>query len=844
MKPADSRRLRWLLPLTAYALLLWRTLYGFKSLPIRVLDWITISIAIIAWAISRWKQGGRWPHTPLDGPLLAWSATTLVATVFSVNPRNSLHATWQIWTWAIILWALVDLLRRGWGSALWRALFLVGGVVFVISGFEYLSWYFGWSLVPTSQQGWPAVGGLADPFPPSHYRLRIALANATALSAFVALLIPPAITRYLTTRRRDLRIAIGLWLVVGLVIEFMSLSRGGWLALATSSSLLFLGATASPQLRRWVTRRFPFQRGSLALAILAAIFVLGLASGLLLLAQVRGLSLRKVVIDKLRIDLWRSAIEIFVDHPLTGVGPSAYGTALRDYRDPLLGRDHFSAAHNLYLNLLAETGVLGLLAGGAFLLVLAWTWWRQWRAAAPGCARWWRLLGVAAALVGLGMQSMVDTFSESGVVLPATFFIATIIAPALTDQRTQASKGGWRWGVAITVAMAGFIGSAWDDWGYSLFTRSVAQLRRGDVDRALTTILRARDHDPRMPLYACHAGYLYGLQAAEEDGRARAAGLEQYRDCTEIRPAGWIDQLNRAALLWEAGEQAAARASIEETTTETPREWLPWLNRGYWAEQTGDREDAVHSYGWVLSLNSTLGGSPFWRQGDRPEMWNEITVAAEGALAHRGQSREAIAHWRFNLLIAQGDWETAVLQIENWLEEHPADLTAMTQLSEALLGLNRAEGALDRAERAISAGHRTTQAYLARGEAALALGCYEEAEQAFRTVLFIRPNAQAHLGLARLYRATGEIEQSLEEYNQALGRNVVPHSYDLALYRRTGWSVPLPQVTQIAPDHHGEAALEWGALLEEEGNLATAQQVYENALAIDPFWDEIRRRLE
>lgn len=843
MRPVDSRRLRWLLPLTAYALLLWRTLYGFKSLPIRVLDWVTITIAIIAWSISRWVRGAHWPRTPLDGPLLVWCVTAALAAAFSINPRNSLHATWQIWTWAIILWALVDLLRRGWGSTLWRSLFLVGGVVFVISGFEFLSWYFGWSLVPGSHQGWPSTGGLTDPFPPTHYRLSIALANATALSAFVALLIPPAITKLITTRRRDLRVAIGFWLLVGLIVEFMSLSRGGWLALGSSLSFLFLGALFSPQLRRRVAERFSSQRRSLVLGLLAAIFVLSIIGGLFLLARVRGLSLRKVIIDKLRIDLWRSALEIFIDYPLTGVGPSAFGTALRTYRDPLLGRDHFAAAHNLYLNVLGEMGVLGLLAGAAFLSMLAWTWWRQWRATPPGSARWWRFLGVGAALVGLGMQSMVDTFLESGVILPATFFIATIVAPEVPDRRIKASKDWWRWGVAIAVAIAGAIGSAWDDWGYSLFTHSISQLRQGDIDSALTAILRARDHDPRMSLYACHAGYLYGLQAAEGEDEARAAGLEQYQDCTQILPAGWIDQLNHAALLWETGERTEARASIERTTTETPLEWLPWLNRGLWAERIGDRADAVYSYGWVLSLNPGLAGSPFWSQGDRPGMWEDIVAAGEEALAHRGKSSNTITHWRFQLLISRRDWETAAYQLESWLAVNPSDRAAMVRLGNALLGLDRAQEAYRWLDRAIAADYRTAGAYIVHGEAALALERYDVAEQDFRTALFISSSAQAHLGLARLHRARGETGESLEEYSQALQRTVVPHSYDLALYRRTGWSIPLPQVTQIAPYSHGKTALEWGTLLEEQDDLATAQQVYESALAIDPFWNEIRRKL-
>jgi tetratricopeptide (TPR) repeat protein/O-antigen ligase len=780
----------------------------------------------------------------MDGPLLAWCVTAALATVFSVNPRNSLRETWQIWTWAIILWALVDALRRGWRRTLWQALFLVGSVVCVISAMELVSWYFGWPPLTTSQQGWLPIGGLSDPLPPTLHRLSIALANATALSAFIALLIPPAIATHITTKDRDIRRAIRLWLVAALAIELLSLSRGGWLAVGTSVSLLFLGAVFSPQARRWWSKKSSLAERLPALAVVTTVLALGLVGGFLLIVRIRGLGSARMVRDALRIDLWRSAVAMFADHPLTGVGPSAFGTALRAYRDPLLARDHFAAAHNLYLNVAAEMGSPGLLAGAAFLLTLAVTWWQQWRSAPPGSVAWWRLLGMGAALVGLGAQSMVDTFLESGVVLPATFFIAAILAPTSQERRvTDASKGRWRWGLVIVVAIAGALGVAWDDWGYARFTRSLSQLSQRKIDQALTTVLKARDHDPWMPLYACHAGYLYGLQAAEGDTAAQAAGLDQYHDCVQILPAGWVDQLNRAALLWDGGERVEARRAVERTTAETPLEWLPWLNRGFWAEQMGDREEAATAYGWVLSLAPRLAGSPFWEQGERPTLWEDILTAGEEALTYRGRSAGTVGSWHWKVTATHQQWDAAVRQIEDWLETHPEDAEAMAWLGEALLSLGREAEALTWLDRAISANPRLVQAYVLRGEARLALGLGAEAERDFRTALFAVPSARAHLGLARLYRAAGEVDQSLEEYSQALQRTVVPHSYDLVLYRRIGWSVPLPQVTRIAYRQHGVAALEWGAMLEEQGELTAAQQVYRAALEIDPFWDEVRQRI-
>jgi hypothetical protein len=49
---------------------------------------------------------------------------------------------------------------------------------------------------------------------------------------------------------------------------------------------------------------------------------------------------------------------------------------------------------------------------------------------------------------------------------------------------------------------------------------------------------------------------------------------------------------------------------------------------------------------------------------------------------------------------------------------------------------------------------------------------------------------------------------------------------------------------QIGYRQDAEVALEWGNLLEEEGDVATAQLVYAATLSLDPFVEEVRERVE
>ena len=70
-----------------------------------------------------------------------------------------------------------------------------------------------------------------------------------------------------------------------------------------------------------------------------------------------------------RIDFWRTAIKIFLDHPIIGVGLDAFGAAYSSY-DLSSGLLRVEQAHNDYLQTLADAGIAGFACVAAFIYLL------------------------------------------------------------------------------------------------------------------------------------------------------------------------------------------------------------------------------------------------------------------------------------------------------------------------------------------------------------------------------------------------------------------------------------------------------------------------------------------
>jgi O-antigen ligase len=264
------------------------------------------------------------------------------------------------------------------------------------------------------------------------------------LSDFLAMLLPLTLAFLLVGRVSMVtRILLGyaaLTMVAGLLVTF---SRGGWLA-AAAGIFLLLGILLGHRNHRL--------RAILLLVVLAAgvgVF------GKLYLSKTIGYMERVAKPDAAgpsvldvnsRLYMWQAATEMWRDHFWWGVGPAHFDYRFREYRPENLQRRP-DRAHNDYLNLLADWGLVGgaiVFTGfGIFIFSLVKTWPHVRREendfGHSQSNRFAFFLGAVGALTALAVHS----FMDFNLHIPANALIGVTLLALVTSNLRFATERHW-----------------------------------------------------------------------------------------------------------------------------------------------------------------------------------------------------------------------------------------------------------------------------------------------------------------------------------------------------------------------------------------------------------------
>lgn len=290
---------------------------------------IGLGLACLAWLIKKIKTFDfKLPTTPYDKYILFFILALVLSLLDSVNLSRSLDDFKRLWIPILLFYIVVDSQPNLKVIKKWLA------VLFVTMG---------GSIIYAFVQYYQSVGRV---------HANIFVMEFASLLTFMALY--TIIYACLGEIKLSTKLLLGVTSILTLAALVFTKTRGAWLAFIISlSSILFLR-----------------NKKYLIYFLVIAILFLALAPTFVPQEYInRFISIFDLEHNKsniTRLNLWRGALLIYQDYYINGIGLNNFSKVI--HREPYLHQpiNSDAHAHNVFLQLAAETGTLGV---GAFILL-------------------------------------------------------------------------------------------------------------------------------------------------------------------------------------------------------------------------------------------------------------------------------------------------------------------------------------------------------------------------------------------------------------------------------------------------------------------------------------------
>lgn len=330
------------------------------GLPSIAKTFVPVMILLI---LMEWLRTGRRISLPREGLLLlgVYTLTVLLSFFYAPDQARVTDGFVNLIKNLMIAIALALLIRRPQQLrvALWS---IIGGALLLtaINSYKYLSGNFTSEFGGFAQSG---VSFMADDN--KMFRLSGALAGPNYFAQLLLIAVPISFERMLSESSRWLKIIAGTTLMLSVIVILLTFSRGALLALLCMSAVLVYKLRRNPG---WLLAGLLLV--VLSLPLLPAGYVDRLSSALPHIGVSSQSTQEPDESVRGRLGEMRVAWELFMDHPLLGVGYNNYENYFQQYTLNLdqMPRGEARPAHSLYLEVAAEGGVVGI---GAFAMLLA-----------------------------------------------------------------------------------------------------------------------------------------------------------------------------------------------------------------------------------------------------------------------------------------------------------------------------------------------------------------------------------------------------------------------------------------------------------------------------------------
>lgn len=369
--------------------------------------------------------------------LVAYLSVIVLSSVFGANTYHSFWSNYErmagvisLWHYFAFLFVAVNVFKT---KEDWYLFFDFSVIVSVLEAFYGLGQFAG-------VQAWLHGSGA---------RVDGTIGNASFLAGYM--LINALFAFWLMLEKKNIgwRVFYAAAIILNLFVLYASQTRGAILALLVGVfALAIFFIFASPESLSQLPFKHP-QRlkkyfiGALAIFILAVgIIWLNRDSDFVAsqptLKRITHISFQETT-TQTRLMAWQMTLKGFKDRPIFGWGPENYSIVFNKYYNPNLYpvESWFDRSHNAYLDVLINTGVVGLAAYLSIFALAFWYLWRSWRTRKIN----YQTLAIFAVIVlAYGIQNI--TLFDTQVTLLMIFSILAFITFLSVDFLPPQEKSG------------------------------------------------------------------------------------------------------------------------------------------------------------------------------------------------------------------------------------------------------------------------------------------------------------------------------------------------------------------------------------------------------------------
>lgn len=362
-------------------------------------------------------EGVATAYLPFRGllPLFALAGSALLSSIQSINPALSLHAQYYTPIAVLVFFASQDVTVDARALKRWS---LVATSIVALLAVDSIAQY----LSGKSLFGGASLYG---------NRVTASLPHPNDL-AIIPILLPLCLLCFAVSKHRLEQLCIMVCVAASFFAVLLSQSRNAWLG-------ILAGLVAFGSLNRRLR--------TLTVVMIVALAAMAMATYVADIASFRDRVASFVQLrQEGRVGIWLTAWHMFLDSPLLGQGPGTFGQLYPSYLDTISLPSGYSPeeayipwAHNIYLEFLAERGIIGLMALAFFLSTILLHLVRAWRIEQlrPFTA------SIASAFVVFLAMGLLDlTFMKDWVILLFFFLAGTALRlPDLTARTKPQARG-------------------------------------------------------------------------------------------------------------------------------------------------------------------------------------------------------------------------------------------------------------------------------------------------------------------------------------------------------------------------------------------------------------------